>query len=375
MTSLLMAEQNLKEKTVIGTLWSAADAFLGQGVAFVVGLVLARLLSPEEYGLIGLVTIFTTILLGIVDSGFSNALIRRAKVDENDYNTLFIVNMTMSVLMYVLLFGGAPTIAHFFASPQLVSLCRVTGLMIIFQALSIVQYTILSRSIDFKTKTQASVISSVISGFIGIVMAFVGFGVWSLVAQQLSRQFIYSVCLYFYNRWCPKMKFDFKSFKYMWGFGWKLMISGLLDRIWIQMYQIVIGKFYSAASLGQYTRADQLANIFSSNLTSIVQRVSYPVLSQIQNEQERMVIVYRKVIKLTMFVAAILMISLAAVSEPLIYCLIGPQWHEASTYLPLICFNLVLYPLHAINLNMLQIKERTDIFLYLEIINLNSAAF
>lgn len=154
----------------------------------------------------------------------------------------------------------------------------------------------------------------------------------------------------------------------MWGFGWKLIVSGLLDRTWNQLYQTVVGKYYSAASLGQYSRADQFANLFSSNLTSIVQRVSYPVLSQIQNDKERMVAVYRKVIKLTMFVTAILMISLAAVAEPLLYCLIGPQWHEASTYLPLICFNLVLYPLHAINLNMLQVKNRTDVFLYLEII-------
>lgn len=363
-----MADQSLKDKTVKGTIWSAADAFLGQGVTFIVGLVLARLLSPEEYGLIGIVTIFTTILLGIVDSGFSNALIRKIEVEDDDYSTLFIVNMTMSVLMYAVLFFGAPAIAHFFGQPQLVSLSRVTGLILIFQALSIVQYTILSRNIDFKTKTKASVISAVTSGVLGIAMAFVGFGVWSLVAQQLSRQLIYSVCLWIFNRWWPKFMFSISSFRYMWGFGWKLIVSGLLERTWNQLYQAVVGKYYSAASLGQYTRADQFANLFSSNLTSIVQRVSYPVLSQIQNEKERMVAVYRKVIKLTMFVTAIFMISLAAVSEPLLYCLIGPQWHEAATYLPLICFNLVLYPLHAINLNMLQVKERTDIFLYLEII-------
>ena len=363
-----MAEQNIKDKTVKGTIWSAADAFLGQGVTFIVGLVLARLLSPGEYGLIGIVTIFITILLGIVDSGFSNALIRKIKVDEEDYNTLFIVNMAMSVLMYALLFFGSPVIARFFAQSQLVLLCRVLGLLLIFQALSIVQYTILSRKIDFKTKTKASVISAVASGILGITMAHVGFGVWSLVVQQLSRQLIYSVCLSFFNRWRPKLEFSSGSFRYMWGFGWKLMLSGLLERTWNQLYQMVVGKYYSAASLGQYTRADQFANIFSSNLTSIVQRVSYPVLSQIQNDKERMVAVYRRVIKLTMFVTATLMISLAAVSEPLLYCLIGPQWYEASTYLPLICFNLVLYPLHAINLNILQVKERTDIFLYLEIV-------
>lgn len=363
-----MPEISLKDKTVRGVGWSAADAFLGQGVTFIVGLVLARLLSPEEYGLIGIVTIFTTILLGVVDSGFSNALIRKLKVTEDDYCTLFIFNLAVSIAMYGLLYAGAPLIAHFFERPQLVSLTRVMGLLLIFQSISIVQYTILSRNIDFKTKTKASVISAVISGVVGIAMAYMGSGVWSLVVQQLLRQLLYSVCLWVYNRWWPKLRFSVDSFRYMWGFGWKLLLSGLLDRIWAQLYQTVVGKCYSPATLGQYSRAKEYASLFSSNLTTIVQRVSYPVLSQVQDDKERMVAAYRRVIKTTMFVTAIIMISMGAVSEPLIYCLIGPQWHEASTYLPFICVSMSLFPLHAINLNMLQVQERTDIFLYLEIV-------
>ena len=240
--------------------------------------------------------------------------------------------------------------------------------MYFLSILSISMSSLVSSRSNFKSLAQINVISTILSGIVGISMAYYGCGVWSLVGQQLSKQLLYTLCLWFFNKWWPKLEFSIESFKYMWGFGWKLIVSGLLERTWNQLYQAVVGKYYSAASLGQYTRADQFANLFSSNLTSIVQRVSYPVLSQIQNEKERMVTVYRKVIKLTMFVTAIFMISLAAVSEPLLYCLIGPQWHEAATYLPLICFNLVLYPLHAINLNMLQVKERTDIFLYLEII-------
>ena len=332
-----MPEISLKDKTVRGVGWSAADAFLGQGVTFIVGLVLARLLSPEEYGLIGIVTIFTTILLGVIDSGFSNALIRKLKVTEEDYCTLFLFNLVVSIAMYGLLFFGAPWIAVFFERPQLVSLTRVMGLLLIFQALSIVQYTILSRNIDFKTKTKASLISAIISGILGIAMAYLGYGVWSLVAQQLSRQLIYSLCLWVYNKWWPKLKFSIRSFKYMWGFGWKLLLSGLLDRIWAQLYQTVVGKFYSPATLGQYSRAKEYANIFSSNFSGIVQRVSYPVLSQVQDDPSRMVSGYRRIIKVTMFVTAIIMISLGAVSEPLIYCLIGPQWHQAATFLPLIC--------------------------------------
>lgn len=363
-----MVEQSLKDKTVKGVGWSAADAFLGQGMTFIVGLVLARILSPEEYGLIGIVTIFTTIMLGFVDSGFSNALIRKHEVNEEDYSTLFFFNLLVSMLMFALLFVGAPAIARFFDRPQLVSLTRVMGLLLIFQALSLVHYTILSRKIDFKTKTKASVISAITSGIIGIVMALYGFGVWSLVAQQLSRQLVYSVSLWIFNKWWPKFKLSTKSFKYMWGFGWKLMLSGFLDRLWNQLYQAVVGKYYTPATLGQYTRAKEYANIFSSNFTSIVQRVSYPVLSQVQDDKERMVGAYRRVIKTTMFVTAIIMISMGAVSEPFIYCLIGPQWHEAAVYLPLICISMSLYPLHAINLNMLQVQERTDIFLYIEIV-------
>ena len=363
-----MAEQSLRDKTVKGVGWSAADTFLAQGVSFFVGLVLARLLSPEEYGLIGIVTIFTSILLGIVDSGFSNALIRKKEVNDEDYSTLFFFNLAVSVAMFLLLYAGAPWIARFFERPQLVELVRVMGLLLILQALSIVQNTILSRRIDFKTKTKASFISALLSGIIGIAMAFMGFGVWSLVVQQLSRQLLYSGLLWIYNHWWPQLQFSLQSLKYMWGFGWKLLVSGLLNNIWNELYQVVVGKFYSPATLGQYTRSKQYASLFSSNLTSIVQRVSYPVLSQVQDNQERMVSAYRRVIKTTMFITAVLMILLGAVAEPLIYCLIGPQWHIAATYLPLICVSMSLYPLHAINLNMLQVQGRTDIFLYLEIV-------
>ena len=363
-----MAEQSLKDKTVKGTIWSAADAFLSQGVTFTVGLILARLLSPEEYGLIGIVTIFTSVMLGIIDSGFSNSLIRKLKVTDNDFSTLFILNMAISVLMYFVLYFSAPAIANFFERPQLVDLCRVMGLLLFFQALSIVQYTILSRNIDFKTKTKASVLSALLSGAIGIAMAFMGFGVWSLVFQQLSRQLIYTVCLWVSNKWKPVMRFSVESFKYMWGFGWKIMLSGLLNNIWAEMYQMVVGKFYSPATLGQYTRSKQYASFFSTNLTQIIQRVSYPVLSQVQDDSVRMISAYRRVIKVTMFVAAIGMIFIGAIAEPLIYCLIGPQWHQAALFLPLICVSMSLLPLHVINLNMLQVQGRTDIFLYLEIV-------
>ena len=362
-----MAEQSLKDKTVNGTFWSAADAFFGQGVTFIVGVILARLLSPDEYGLIGICLIFNTVLNGIVDSGFSNALIRKNDVSNGDYNTMFLTNMFISTVLYVVLFFSTPFISIFFKRPELTSLIRITSLVLFFNALSLTHATILTKRIDFKTKTKASVSSAVISGIIGIVMAYTGFGVWALVSQLLSRQLIYTLALWILIKWWPTLAFSKVSFRYMWGFGWKLLLSGLLNNIWNQLYQVVIGRFYSPATLGQYTRGRQISAIFSENLTAIVQRVSFPILSQIQNDKERLVSGYRRIIKMTMFITVITMFSMAGMSKSLIYCLIGPQWHQAATFLPLICISMSLYPLHAINLNMLQVQGRSDIFLYIEI--------
>lgn len=363
-----MAEQSLKDKTVKGVGWSAIDSIAGQGVTFLVGLVLARLLSPHEYGLIGIVTIFITVLNAIVDSGFSNALIRKKDVTEDDYNTMFLTNMALSIAMFLLLFACADIIAYFFEREELVPLTRVMGLLVIINALSITQYTMLQKKLDFKTKTKASLLSAVSSGIIGIVMAYMGCGVWSLVGQQVSKQSIYTIYLWMSNRWWPVLRFSIDSFKYMWGYGCKLLTSSLLNNIWNELYQVVVAKFYTPAMLGQYTRSRQFALIFSQNLTQIVQRVSFPVLAEMQDDKQRLVAAYRKVIKVTMFITAMCMLSLGAISEPLIYCLIGPKWHLAATFLPLICITLSLYPLHAINLNMLQVQGRSDLFLKLEIV-------
>lgn len=360
--------ESLKDKTVKGVAWSAVDSFLGHGVTFLVGIVLARLLSPAEYGLIGICLIFTTVLLGIVDSGFSNALIRKKEVSNDDYNTMFITNMVMSLALFALLFFCAPYISAFFERPELTSLVRVMGLILFFQALSLVQYTRLSKRIDFKTKTKASFISAVVSGAIGISMAYTGFGVWALVGQILSERLLYTICLWIFNKWWPSLLFNANSFHYMWGYGWKLMLSGLLDSIWKQLYQVVVGKFYSPTTLGQYSRARDYAHIFSQSVTSIVQRVTFPALAEVQGDATRLVSAYRRIIKTTMFVSSVCMLSIGAVAEPLIYTLIGPKWHDAATYLPIICLSMSLYPLHSINLNMLQVHGRSDIFLYLEII-------
>lgn len=363
-----MQQESLKNKAIKGTVWSAVDNIVQYGVSFVVSIVLARLLTPDDYGLIGIILIFTAICNAIINSGFSTALIRKKNITENDYNTAFIVNIVLSFILYVVLCLGAPLIADFFCREELTLLTRVSSFSMIIGGLAIVQQTRLTKRIDFKTQTKISLISSVISGLIGIVMAYLGYGVWALVVQGLSSQTLSTAMLWFYNKWMPTLTFSRNSFRELFGFGWKMMVSSVLDSFWTQLYQVVVGKFYSPATLGQYTRAKQFSQMFSSNLTTVIQRVTYPVLSDIQDEKERLIIAYRKIIKTTMFITFALMFSLGAVSEPFIYCLIGEKWHEASTYLPLICFVGAFYPLHAINLNMLQVQGRSDLFLGLEIV-------
>ena len=363
-----MSQQSLKDKTIKGTMWSAIDNVAQFGVQFVVSIVLARLLSPDDYGLIGIITIFTTVCTAIISGGFSNALIRTQKPTEEDYNTAFICNLLMSILLYAIVFICSPLIADFFNRQELVALTRVSSFTMIIGALGIVQQTRLTKRIDFKTQTKITLIASILSGIVGIALALMDFGVWALVVQGIILQTLRTLLLWVFNRWVPAIRFSKESFHRLFGFGWKMMVSGVLDNLWKELYQLVVGKFYSPATLGQYTRAKQFSTMFSSNLTTVIQRVTYPVLSDIQDEKERMVAAYRKIIKTTMFLTFALMFALGAVSEPLLYCLIGPKWHEAATYLPLICLVGSLYPLHAINLNMLQVQGRSDLFLGLEII-------
>ena len=367
-----MAE-SLKQKTVKGLGWSALDNAARYGMQFMVGIVLARLLSPDDYGLLGLVSIVTVICTALVNGGFTTALIRKKDATDDDYNTAFICNLGMSLLLYAVTFLCAPLIADFFCRAELVALVRVSSLGLIIGALGMVPQTRLTKRIDFKTQTKITLVATALSGIVGIGMALMGFGVWALVAQQLTSQAVTTLLLYVYrsaeaNYSLFTFHFSLNSFRDLFGFGWKMMLSALLDAVWKELYQAVVGKFYNPATLGQYTRARHYANLFSSNLTTVVQRVTYPVLSNIQDDKERMVSAYRRIIRMSMFITATLLFALAAVSEPLIYCMIGPKWHEASTYLPLICLNSTLYPLHAINLNMLQVQGRSDLFLGLEVI-------
>lgn len=360
--------ESLKYKTIKGVSWSFIDNVASSGIIFLVGLILARLLAPAEYGIMAMIAIFIAVSNSIIDSGFSNALIRKVRIERVDYNTVFYFNFVISIVLYLLLFVSSPAISVFFKEPILVEVTRVIGLILIINALGIIPRTIFVRDINFKTQTKVSLIASISSGIIGISMALGGLGVWSLVGQQLSRQILNTFFLWVYCKWRPMLEFSVDSFKELFGFGSKLLLSGLLDTIYKNVYYIVIGRFYSSAELGQYTRAEQFNTVFSSNLTSVVQRVSYPVLSSIQEEPERLREAYRKVIKTTMLVTFACMLGLAAVAKPLIIILIGVKWLPAVHFLQIICFAGMLFPLHAINLNILQVKGRSDLFLRLEII-------
>lgn len=363
-----MTEQSLKDKTVKGVAWSGIDNVAQFGVTFLVSIVLARLLSPDDYGLIGIISIFTAVCTALINGGFTTALIRKKDATDDDYNTAFIVNLGISVLLYVVIYLCSPFIAEFFHREELVTLTQVASLEMLIGALGLVQQTRLTKRIDFKTQTKITLVASIASGIVGIVMAFMGFGVWSLVVQSLTSQGLRTILLWVANKWVPQLRFSSESFHELFGFGWKIMVSGLIGTVWKELYQVVVGRFYSPATLGQYTRAKQFSSLFSSNLTSVIQRVTYPVLSTIQDDKERMILAYRKIIKVMMFITAISMLFLGAISEPLLYCQIGPKWHEAATYLPLICITGSFYPLQAINLNMLQVQGRSDLFLELEIV-------
>ena len=312
-------EESLKNKTVKGVGWSAIDNVAQMGVTFLVSIVLARLLSPDDYGLLGLITIVTAVCTTLVNGGFTTALMRKKDVTEDDYNTAFIVNLALSLLLYVIVYASSPFIADFFKREELISLTRVASLGMIAGALSLVPQTRLTKRIDFKAQTKITLIASVTSGVLGIAMALLGFGVWSLVAQTLSNQVLRTILLWAIDRWTPKFRFSKASFQELFGFGWKMMLSGLLDTVWKELYQVVIGKFYSPATLGQYTRGKQFSQLLSSNLTNVVQRVTYPVLSNIQDDKERMVNAYRRIIKTTMFITAVGVFFLGSIAEPLLY--------------------------------------------------------
>lgn len=359
---------SLRYKAAKGILWSTVERFSVQGVQFLIMIVMARLLTPHDYGIIGMLAIFLAVSQSLIDSGFSQALIRKQGRTEEDNCTVFYFNIVVSLLLYIILYISAPFVADFYDTPQLCPVMRVVCLGIIFNSLAVVQRALLTIRIDFKTQAKAALTAAVTSGVVGIAMAYHGFGVWSLVTQQLLNLGINTGLLWLLSKWRPRLIYSWQSFHELFAFGSKLLASGLLDTIYRNIYPIVIGKLFSASNLGHYTRAHQFSEFPSSNVTGIIQRVTYPVLCEIQNDDARLASIYRRFLKLSAFVIFPLMIGLSSVAKPFVNIMLGSQWAFCGQLLQIICFSMMWYPIHAINLNLLQVKGRSDLYLRLEII-------
>lgn len=359
---------SLKQKTVSGLSWTFLDRFSNQIIQFVIGIILARLLSPEEYGLVGMLTIFMAIADTFVSTGFGEALIRKADPTQEDYSTVFWLNIATGFAFYFLFFFLAPSISHFFHEPQLKNILIVLSLSIIINAFGLMPRVPLIKKLDFKSFTKVSIVSNTAAGICAVILALNGFGVWSLVARNVVNSLTTTIMIYYIAK--PNFTFTFSksSFKEFFGFGSNLLFTRLLNEAYNNIYYLVIGKFFSARELGLYTRANNYKDMPSRTLNNVIQGVSYPVLAGIQDNDVRLKNAYRKLIQATMYLTFVLMFSLAAAAPNFILGLIGKQWAEVIPYLRLLCFVGIFYPLSYLNLNMMIVKGRADLRLKLEII-------
>ena len=363
-----MPKESLKKKTVKGIGWSAVEKFSGQGVQFLVTIVIARILTPKDFGLVGMLAVFISVSQALVDSGFSQALIRTQNRTQADNCTVFYFNIAISFFLYAILFFIAPWVADFYNEPQLLVLMRVLCLVVIINSFGAIQRALYTATLNFKTQAKASLIASTLSGIGGIILAYQGFGVWALVGQQLLNAFFCVTLFWWFSKWRPQLIYSWKSFHKLFAFGSNLLLSTLLNTIYNNIYQIVIGKIFNAASLGHFTQAKHFCQLPSSHITGILDRVIYPVLSSIQDDDEKLSSSYRRLLRTSAFIVFPLMCGLAAVSYPLIKILLGEKWMFAATLIVPLSFSLMWNPIHAINLDLLKVKGRSDLFLKLEII-------
>lgn len=363
-----MAEQSLKDKTVKGGFWSGIEQFSTQFIQFVYTIILARLLSPDDYGVVALTLVFFNIAYVIIDSGFATALIRKPDRTEEDLSTCFYFNLGVAFILYLVLFLCAPLIAGFYGKPILVSIIRVSGITLIIKSLYIVQNTQFQYRVDFKSITKVSLTAVIVSGCSGVFLAYKGFGVWSIVWQNIIQVSMTCLMMWALSKWRPSRVFSRSSFNYLFGFGSKLMLSYLIGTVYENLYSLFIGKVYTSAQLGLYNRAETIGKLPSSNISTLIQRVTFPVLSLIQNDADRLRTDFKRVLRFSVFIVFPLMMGLSAVASPLIRVLLTEKWDGSVLFLEIICFSLMMYPIHALNLNLLQILGRSDLFLKLEII-------
>lgn len=359
---------SLKHKAVKGVMWSAVERFSVQGVHFILTIVIARLVLPSDYGLIAMLSIFLAIAQVFVDSGFSNALIQKKDRTETDFSTVFYFNILISIIIYFLLYISAPYIATFYREPELSPVTRWIGLNIIISGFSIVQRAKLIINVDFKRQAKASLTAVLISGIIGILLAYKGWGVWALVIQSLLNNLLNTVLLGIFTKWVPKWIFSRKSFNTLFSFGSKLLLSGLLHTIYINLYSLVIGRRYTSMDVGFYNRACQFANLPSINIVGVINRVIFPIQCEMQDDNERLKTSFIKYLRMSCFIIFPLMIVLAVLSKPLILLLLTDKWLPAAELLSILCFAYMWYPVMVVNNQILNVKGRSDYFLYAEIL-------
>ena len=360
--------ESIKRQSLSGIKWSAIERFAVQGIQFIIGLILARLLSPSDYGIIGMLAIFMAISQTIIDSGFSKALIQKQDRTETDFSTAFFFNIVVGLVCYLILLISSPYIASFFNEPVLKDVLRVLAINLFLNSLAVVPVAKLSIKVDFKTQFKASIISTILSGALGIVLAYRGVGVWALVAQSVSHSFVNVVLLWNLLKWRPQWQYSWESFKKLFSYGGNVLVAGIISTIYANINTLVIGRFYSPKDLGFYTRGNQFPALLSTNITAILQRVTFPILSKIQDDTQRLISVYREYIKIASLGIFFLLSLLASLGKPLIELLLTDKWLDATIYLQVFCFALMFDHLCQINLNLLYVKGDTKYILRLEII-------
>jgi len=363
-----MNNQNIKSKVLSSLIWKLMERGGTQGIQFIVQIVLARILVPNDYGIISLIAIFITIANVFVQSGFNTALIQKKDTDETDFSSVFYLSLLVAGLLYIILFFGAPFIANFYGIEQLISVIRVVAITLFFGAFNSIQNAVISKRMQFKKLFLSSLGAIILSGIVGIVLAYKGFGVWALVLQQLTNQFSITVILWFTVKWRPKLIFSFERIEGLFSYSWKLLVSSLIDTIDKNLRSLIVGKIYSPATLGFYNRGDQFPQLIVSNINGSIQSVMLPALATEQNNRQRVKEMVRRSIKTSSFLVFPMSIGLAVVSESLVKILLTDKWLPCVPFLQIFCFSYALWPIHTANLQAINALGRSDIFLKLEII-------
>lgn len=358
----------MKNEIIHGLFWKLMERGGTQGIQFIVQIILARLLLPKEYGIIALITIFIAIANVFIQSGFSNALIQKKHVDELDFSSVFYLSLSVAVFMYTTLFFIAPVIANFYDEPQLVAVLRVVSLTLFFGAINSVQSAVVSRTMQFKRFFFSSLGGIISSGGVGIIMAYMGFGVWALVSQQLVSSLIITCILWFTVKWRPKLVFSLSRVKRLFSFGWKLLFSSLLDTLYSNVYTLIIGRIYNSEILGYYNRGDQFPNIIVTNINGSISSVLFPALSVNQDDRSRVKQMVRRSIVTSSFLICPMMIGLAVCAEPIVKILLTDKWLPSVPFIQMMCITYIFWPIHTANLQAINALGRSDIYLKLEII-------